>query len=235
MKKMIAKLVHLFSLLFFSFLICSPSHGQNVSIEVQENIDQLIRTNSCVNCDLSGADLNRMNLSGADLRDSNLTNTTFFLADLSGANLSGADLNGSQFGGADLAEADLRGADLRGAEMSGAYLRGALLDDSPSDATTQEEGDTQPPAHTPQTAPEETDENQVVIGKRMDFNPVPPTLTPSGKNKPVEKILATTIDAPPIKTVALIDAQGSRYSHGGKGRDGCHRLQSSPRRSFSHL
>ena len=205
MKNMIGRLAHAFSLLFFSFLICSPSHSQQVSIKLQENIDQLIRTNSCVKCDLSGADLNRMNLSGADLRDSDLTNTTFFLADLSGANLSGAVLRGSQFGGADLAEADLRGADLRGAQMSGAYLGGALLDSSPSEATTLEESVTQPPAQTSQPSPKETDENQVVIGKRKDFNPVPPTLTPSGKDKPVENMMVTDSDAPPIKTVALID------------------------------
>ncbi len=47
---------------------------------VQDNIDTLIRTGRCIQCDLVGANLFRANLIEADLR----------LANLFGANLSGA-------------------------------------------------------------------------------------------------------------------------------------------------
>ena len=61
----------------------TPALGNDISPAIQQNIDNLIRTNSCVGCDLRGADLNRMILSGADLSN----------ADLSGANLYETDLS----------------------------------------------------------------------------------------------------------------------------------------------
>jgi len=57
---------------------------------VQDNINTLIRTNSCQGCDLSGADL-----SGVILTQANL----------SGANLSGADLRQTNLNGANFAQA----------------------------------------------------------------------------------------------------------------------------------
>lgn len=102
----------------------AAEHGQ----DIQQNVDNLIRTNACAGCDLRGADLNRMILAGADLSDANLSGATFFLADLSEANLSGANLRDAKFGGADLANADLRGADLRGALLDGAFLNGSKMD-----------------------------------------------------------------------------------------------------------
>ena len=106
----------------------APALGDEASPAIQQNIDNLIRTNSCVGCDLRGADLNRMILSGADLSNADLSGATLFLADLSGANLSGANLREAKFGGADLADADLRGADLRGALLDGAFLKGSIMD-----------------------------------------------------------------------------------------------------------
>lgn len=98
------------------------------SITARENLDVLIKTNSCRDCDLSGLNLNRMDLSGADLEGADLSLSKLFLVDLSQANLKNAKLNGAVFGGADLGDADLRGADLRGANLEGAYLGGALLE-----------------------------------------------------------------------------------------------------------
>lgn len=109
-------------------LFSTSANGAEVSRTVQQNIDNLIRTNSCSGCDLSGADLNRMILTGADLSNADLSGATFFLADLSDANLSGANLRDAKFGGADLAGADLRGADLRGALLDGAFLKGSIMD-----------------------------------------------------------------------------------------------------------
>ena len=49
----------------------------------EEDLEKLRRTNECIRCDLSGADLRSAKLSRANLRSSNL----------SGANLRGAALN----------------------------------------------------------------------------------------------------------------------------------------------
>jgi len=59
---------------------------------VQQNITTLLRTNSCVECDLRDAIMGGANFSGADLRKAVLWYTQFFFADLSGADLRYADL-----------------------------------------------------------------------------------------------------------------------------------------------
>jgi len=63
-------------------LVCLESV---VNAENPDHVRQLLTTNSCPGCDLSGADLRGADLRGADLRGANLSG-----ADLSGANLSGA-------------------------------------------------------------------------------------------------------------------------------------------------
>ncbi|MEM8546203.1 MAG: pentapeptide repeat-containing protein [Cyanobacteria bacterium P01_H01_bin.119] len=74
------------------------------------DIQQLLQTNSCENCDLSEA-----NLRGLDLQN----------AQLQGANLQGAWLNFS-----DLSRANLRQANLQGAEISGTIFQGANLQEA---------------------------------------------------------------------------------------------------------
>jgi uncharacterized protein YjbI with pentapeptide repeats len=168
--------------LFFSSV--SMLYSANVSVEVQENIDSLVMTNTCVDCNLTGADLNRLNMSGADLRGADLSNATFFLADLSDANLSGAILRGTVFAGADLAGADLRQADLRGVKMAGAYLVGSKFDGSFSEVSVSDDSARLEPIEktyipddsVPKKAP---DKQQVNIAERRDFGPVPPQLNPS--------------------------------------------------------
>jgi len=78
---------------------------------------QLLDTNACPNCDLSGADL-----TGAQLAEANLTG-----ANLSQAILTGADLTGAQLAGADLSEVDLSGATINEADLSRARLTNAVL------------------------------------------------------------------------------------------------------------
>lgn len=109
--------------------------------EVQKNFQQLMETNSCPNCNLSGAVLNRVDLSGANLEGANLAGAKLYLADLSGANLKNANLQGTALGGADLADADLQGANLTGAIMEGAYLVGAKMDGSVMTRRSQVEDD----------------------------------------------------------------------------------------------
>ncbi len=103
------------------------SSSVSPSEEVQKNFQQLMETNSCPNCDLSGAVLNRFDLSGANLEGANLAGAKLYLADLTGVNLQNANLQGTALGGADLTDSDLRGANLTGAIIEGAYLVGAKM------------------------------------------------------------------------------------------------------------
>lgn len=87
-----------------------------------DHLNQLLTTNMCESCDLSGAIL-----IGADLYTADL-----LFADLSGAILDGADMRFSLLFGANLSGADLfftrlRGADARQANLSYAFLHGADL------------------------------------------------------------------------------------------------------------
>ncbi|MEL6399247.1 MAG: pentapeptide repeat-containing protein [Cyanobacteria bacterium J06607_6] len=79
------------------------------------DIQQLLQTNLCENCDLSGA-----NLRGLDLREAQLT----------GANLQGAWLNFSDLSRADLRQANLQGADISGTRFQGTNLQAADLTDA---------------------------------------------------------------------------------------------------------
>lgn len=120
----------------------------------QADLDKLLETGFCRECNLARADLSRAkllsvdvqgsnlgmaNLSGADLREAKLGGVDLSGADLSGAylsgadlymaNLSGADLTGARLNTAILSEADLSGADLSGADLSWVDLTGATWTD----------------------------------------------------------------------------------------------------------
>ena len=79
------------------------------------DIQQLLQTNLCENCDLSEA-----NLRGLDLREAQLT----------GANLQGARLNFSDLSRADLHQANLQGAEISGTRFQGTNLQAADLSDA---------------------------------------------------------------------------------------------------------
>ena len=187
------------------------------SVEVQENIDTLVRTNTCVECNLSGAELNRLDLSGADLRGADLSNATFFLADLSNADLRGAVMRGTQLGGADLAGADLRQADLRGVRIAGAYLVGARIDGTFSDVSvTDDKGfqDVVEKTYIPDDAvPKKVPDNQnVTIGERRDFNPVPPQIDQAEMTVIDEELRGPARqDAPPVKQVSPVSDVVVKY------------------------
>jgi uncharacterized protein YjbI with pentapeptide repeats len=90
------------TLLLLTELIASAQAGN------EDAVRQLIDTNECIGCDLTGTDLRNI-----DLRNADLTR-----ADLRGANLQGVDLAG----------ANLSGADLRGANLSDANVNGVRCD-----------------------------------------------------------------------------------------------------------
>ena len=86
----------------------------------QLDFDQLKTTSACPRCNLSGADLSKLNLTGANLRG----------ADLSGAILSQANLTNADFTGANLEGAVLNSANLAGASFTGTNLKSASLENA---------------------------------------------------------------------------------------------------------
>lgn len=165
------------------------------SAEVKKNIIVLTETKSCLNCDLSGANLNRLDLSGANLSGANLSRSSMALTDLSGANLQNTDLRGAVFTGADLADTDMRGADLTGTSFAGAYMVGALMDGemlSTKPYVKDDISDVEESIYVEDTVksktPQKTDE--LTIGSRRDFEETPPVV-------PTKTISKKTIQVPP--------------------------------------
>lgn len=110
-------------LLFCVALLCCGHAGSaellgSSNPEIRKNFNQLLTTNACRGCNLSGAVLNRLNLTEADLEGADLTGARLNAASLVGANLRNAVLRGAWLGGADLTRANLLGADLEGADFT---------------------------------------------------------------------------------------------------------------------
>jgi Pentapeptide repeats (8 copies) len=102
-------------------------HGIGISTDaraqtVQQNIQTLLKTGSCNNCNLEKA-----NLKGAKLFEADLTEANLMQANLSMANLNATTLTNSNLTGANLFEADLTGADLTGANLFEADLNATTL------------------------------------------------------------------------------------------------------------
>ncbi|MBT5434952.1 MAG: pentapeptide repeat-containing protein [Rhodospirillaceae bacterium] len=102
--------------------VCSSLFGSDRGAAAYDEADlqRLMKTNVCVDCDLSGADLSGMNLGGANLTG----------ADLSDANLRGADLSQAVVDRAVLTSADLGDTNLMGlgtmhTDFSGTNLAGS--------------------------------------------------------------------------------------------------------------
>ena len=84
----------------------NPADG---TLKEQSDIDRLVTTNDCINCNLEHANLTEMNLTDA--------------------NLSGAKMQYAILSGADLTHADLEGARLFDVELSYANLSYTVIDD----------------------------------------------------------------------------------------------------------
>ena len=93
-------------------------------------VQQLLQTNICPGCDLSGADLIWANLTRAILGGANLSGANLSGANLSLANLSLASLPGAELTKAILLEADLTRATLTQANLTGAAMNQAILRDA---------------------------------------------------------------------------------------------------------
>jgi len=122
---------------FILMFLTIPLVGANASSNAQ--IKQLKSTKTCSACnlsganlsklDLSGANLSKSNLSGANLSESNLNGANLSESNLSRANLSGAKLNKTNFSGSNLSEAIMNKADLSGTILTGSNLNGVTWND----------------------------------------------------------------------------------------------------------
>lgn len=106
-----------------SLSLVSPLHAENLS-----DLNQLLDTKSCHDCDLSNSGLINANLAGAELQNTNLANANLSQANLAGANLSGVNLAGASLYGANLTGANLTGANLTGTDLRNAYLMNTTLE-----------------------------------------------------------------------------------------------------------
>ena len=104
--------------------ISVPIQAENLS-----DLNQLLGTKKCSQCDLSNAGLVMSNLIGADLKQANLISANLSQANLTGADLTGADLTGASLHGANLTDANLTGAKLTGTDLRNAYLGNTNLKD----------------------------------------------------------------------------------------------------------
>lgn len=100
-----------------------PAMAENLT-----QLNELLSTKECTQCDLSGTGLVMANLAGAKLSGANLSQANLSQANLNNADLSNADLSGASLYGANLTGANLKGAKLEGTDLRSAYLKGANLD-----------------------------------------------------------------------------------------------------------
>jgi uncharacterized protein YjbI with pentapeptide repeats len=88
----------------------------------QLDLDQLKARSACPRCNLSGADLSKLNLTGANLRGADLSGATLSQANLTNADLTGANLEGAVLNSVNLSGASLTGANLKSASLENADL-----------------------------------------------------------------------------------------------------------------
>ncbi|MBE9045896.1 pentapeptide repeat-containing protein [Pleurocapsales cyanobacterium LEGE 10410] len=94
-----------------------PTQAESLS-----DLNQLLGTKKCSQCDLSNSGLVQANLTGADLVRANLAGANLSQANLMGADLTGANLTGTSLFGANLTGANLTGANLTGTDLRNAYV-----------------------------------------------------------------------------------------------------------------
>ena len=98
------------------------SEAKPEEAEISTNVNKLLKSKKCRQCDLSGADLSGADLVGADLREANLSRANLSGASLKDANLSKAILEGTNLHSVELINTDLSNAQLKGATLEKANL-----------------------------------------------------------------------------------------------------------------
>ena len=102
--------------------IALPTQAESLS-----DLNQLLGTKKCSQCELSDAGLVQADLSGSELVQANLAGANLSQANLQGANLRGANLAGTSLYGANLTGANMTGANLTGTDLRNAYVENANL------------------------------------------------------------------------------------------------------------
>ena len=113
----------LLAVIFTLTAIAVPTQAESLS-----DLNQLLGSKKCSQCELSDAGLVQANLAGANLVQANLAGANLSQANLKGANLRGANLAGTSLYGANLTGANLTGTDLRNAYVGNANLSEVDLD-----------------------------------------------------------------------------------------------------------
>ncbi|HAC62075.1 MAG TPA: hypothetical protein DCF68_00710 [Cyanothece sp. UBA12306] len=119
--KLAIKLLTLFLInwicLIYNIAVAQETLEIDQEVEKNSAREQLLKTNQCADCDLSGQDL-----SGLDLRNAFLPRANLINAKLIGSDLRGAFLQEAKLCNAKLISADLRGANLNFANLTDADL-----------------------------------------------------------------------------------------------------------------
>lgn len=97
--------------------LSNPTQAESLN-----DLNQLLSTKKCAQCDLTNAGLVQADLTGADLVRANLAGANLSQANLTGSNLTGANLAGTSLYGANLTGANLTGVNLAGTDLRNAYL-----------------------------------------------------------------------------------------------------------------
>ncbi|PCI29137.1 MAG: low-complexity protein [SAR324 cluster bacterium] len=118
-----------FPFIFFLLLCSFYFHMPLVAYEKQD-LQRLLETGACNECNLENVNLRGKELSGFQLVGANLNGADLRETDLSGANLSGASMRRVRLAQADLSGANLRRADLLGTSLYLVKLLGTDLRDS---------------------------------------------------------------------------------------------------------
>lgn len=109
--------------LISAIAVSLPLQAENLS-----DLNQLLVSKKCSQCDLTSSGLVHADLVGADLTGANLVNANLSQANLTGANLTGANLTGTSLYGANLSGAILTDAILTGTDLRNAYLLNTQLE-----------------------------------------------------------------------------------------------------------
>lgn len=96
----------------------------------QRNLEKLLKTKECRNCDLTGVNLSGANLSNAKLYDANLKGAVLSRANLYHAKLRNSSLADAKLDNANLYQANLSNADLEKADLTKANLAQADLENT---------------------------------------------------------------------------------------------------------
>ena len=112
-----------------TILIAFPSAIINTPVQAESlsDLNQLLQTKQCPQCDLSNAGLVQADLSGANFTGANLAGANLSQANLAGADLTGANLTGTSLHGANLTGANFTGAKIAGTDLRTAYVGNANL------------------------------------------------------------------------------------------------------------